>query len=136
MALKLQTIKKRKDFLSVRGGYRVRTPLFALEARQRRADAPPTGPRFGFTVTKKIGNAVTRNRIRRRLKHAVKRLDVAQVLSGFDYVVVAFDGCGAAPFQTLSDEIASGVTTIANRYRSGAPPDPRRKRRQQPKKTS
>jgi ribonuclease P protein component len=54
------------------------------------ADTPLLeGPRFGFTVTKKLGNAVTRNRIRRRLKAALTELAPTLAKPGFDYVVVA-----------------------------------------------
>ena len=68
-------------------------PACLIEARKRTvesgAKAPGEGPRFGFTVTKKLGNAVTRNRIRRRLKAAVSELATANARAGFDYVVVA-----------------------------------------------
>ncbi|MFM1816337.1 MAG: Ribonuclease protein component, partial [Pseudomonadota bacterium] len=63
----LATIKKRSEFLSVRGGNRWSTPAFLLEAKQRAGqvsadqDMAERGvPRFGFTVTKKLGNAVVR----------------------------------------------------------------------------
>lgn len=46
-------------------------------------------PRFGFTVTKKLGNAVTRNRIRRRLKEAIAGLADKYAHADFDYVIVA-----------------------------------------------
>ena len=98
------TLKKRSEFLSVRGGRRWSTPAFLLEGRRRKtrhgaAAAPEnqtahrssdaTGPRFGFTVTKKMGNAVVRNRIRRRLRAAVADLAPQLADPTFDYVVLA-----------------------------------------------
>ena len=75
----LVTLKKRPEFLRIRGGTRWSSASFVLETKPRAAPTPgraPDGvgdagvpdPRFGFTVTKQLGNAVVRNRIRRRLK--------------------------------------------------------------------
>jgi ribonuclease P protein component len=81
-----------------------------IEARQRRsieALAPvPCGPRFGFAVTKKLGNAVTRNRIRRRLKAALSELAPSLAQPGYDYVVVA----RSAAFDRSFAEIRSDLT--------------------------
>jgi ribonuclease P protein component len=83
----------RAEFLAVRGGTRASVPACLIEARKRSIAADTTGddraPRFGFTVTKKLGNAVTRNRIRRRLKAAISQLAAGHAQPGFDYVVVA-----------------------------------------------
>lgn len=93
----LTTLKRRSEFLRVRGGLRWSTPALVLEAKPRAAglDAGPDesgqlagSARFGFTVTKKIGNAVVRNRVRRRFKEAVREL-LPQARDGFDYVVIA-----------------------------------------------
>src|SRR5215213_11124185 len=63
---RLATIKKRADFLAANGGRRVPTPGFVLLVRDR-ADSDPA-MRVGFTVTKKIGGAVVRNRMKRRFR--------------------------------------------------------------------
>ena len=71
---RLATLKRRSQFQRVRGGGRWSTPAFVLEGKRRdagddpsAATGPPFGvPRFGFTVTKKLGNSVRRSRIRRR----------------------------------------------------------------------
>ena len=61
-----------------------------MEAKPRPAGQPGVpGPRFGFTVTKKLGGAVVRNRIRRRLKAAIAALAPKEARDGFDYVLVA-----------------------------------------------
>lgn len=91
----VETLKKRAEFLRLRGGARFATPSFVLETRPRvaadtsRSRAAGEGARFGFTVTKKLGGAVIRNRIRRRLKAAVGLVAPELALSNHDYVVVA-----------------------------------------------
>lgn len=91
----VETLKKRAEFLRLRGGARFATPSFVLETRPRVAAgtsplrAAGEGARFGFTVTKKLGGAVIRNRIRRRLKAAVGLVAPELALSNHDYVVVA-----------------------------------------------
>lgn len=89
----IETLKKRAEFLRVRGGARFATPSFVLETRPRpaAAEASPdaNGARFGFTVTKKLGGAVDRNRIRRRLKAAIGELAPRLALPGHDYVLIA-----------------------------------------------
>ena len=97
------TLKKRSEFLRLRGGARFATPSFVVETRPRissvaspaahEASDPAAlaadGPRFGFTVTKKLGGAVIRNRIRRRLKAVVGLVAPALARSNHDYVLVA-----------------------------------------------
>ena len=88
----MTTLKKRAEYLRVRKGARCATPAFVLEAKARSDEdrAPPTGtPRFGFTVTKQVGKAVERNRIRRRLKAAVRDVAPDHAKRDFDYVLIA-----------------------------------------------
>lgn len=89
----IETLKKRAEFLRVRGGARFATPSFVLETRLR-VEGPglsqPSGnARFGFTVTKKLGGAVDRNRIRRRLKAVVGLVAPDLARAGHDYVLIA-----------------------------------------------
>ncbi len=89
-AMALVTLKKRQDFLRVRGGRRWSTKAVLLEGKRRSpGECTHCAPRFGFTVTKKMGNAVARNRIRRRLKAAVSGLAHECADPKFDYVVLA-----------------------------------------------
>jgi ribonuclease P protein component len=118
--MSLETLKKRSEFLKVRGGRRYATPAFVLEGKLRSASScngalrksESAGPRFGFTVTKKLGGAVTRNRIRRRLKAAAERAAVPLAHLGFDYVVVARSAALDRPFETLLDDFSAAVTSI------------------------
>ena len=92
-------LKSRPQFLFVREGERRKGPLFLLEVRDRQMPDEP--PRVGFTVTKKHGNAVERNRMRRRLKEAVRLSAGFAMQPGHDYVVVARRDVLGASFETL-----------------------------------
>ncbi len=69
----MDRLRQRADFLAVANGARMSSPAFVVQHRPRDDDGPI---RVGFTVTKKNGTATERNRIRRRLRELVKRLDV------------------------------------------------------------
>mgnify|MGYP004511030167 CR=1 FL=1 len=99
-------LKKRAEFLAVRQGEKRRGPFFLLEVLTHRGDQPP---RVGFTVTKKVGNAVVRNRVKRRLREAV-RVHAAQGMApGTDYVIVGRQDCLAAPFEDLAGELSRRI---------------------------
>ncbi|MCO4316927.1 ribonuclease P protein component [Phyllobacterium sp. 21LDTY02-6] len=112
-------LRKRAEFLAVRNGEKRRGPFFLVEIRERpEADGPP---RVGFTVTKKNGNAVLRNRIKRRLKEAV-RVNVADDMAdGTDYVIVARRDALNAPFAELTRELAKRVSRKSMTRRSPKP---------------
>lgn len=75
------------------------------------------GARFGFTVTKKTGNAVERNRIRRRLREVV-RLSAADVAAeGIDYVLIGRRSALTLPFSRLVDDLRSGLGVLARNDR-------------------
>ena len=115
MILALTTLKSRNEFLAVRGGARASVPVCLLEARKRKPGAIPfEGPRFGFTITKKLGNAVTRNRIRRRLKAALTALESDFATGGFDYVVVARQAACNRPFTDLMGDLRRALETVHN----------------------
>ncbi|HML31140.1 MAG TPA: ribonuclease P protein component [Hyphomicrobium sp.] len=110
----MPTLKARSEFLAVRGGRRQSTPAFLIEMRERSAAAPRggAGPRFGFTITKKIGNAVTRNRIRRRLKAAFASELRDAKLGPCDYVVVARHAALDRPFDLLLGDVSRALTAL------------------------
>lgn len=70
------------------------------------------GVRFGFTITKKIGNAVTRNRIRRRLKAAFAAETKAKSLGACDYVVVARHAALDRPFDLLLGDVNRALAAL------------------------
>ena len=102
-------LRKRAEFLVVRTGEKRRGKYFLMEVKTRdeatskQAKTSDT-PRIGFTVTKKNGNAVIRNRIRRRLK-AAAALSEAVMAPQTDYVIVARREALNAPFSALTREL-------------------------------
>lgn len=102
-------LKSRPQFLSVREGEKRKGPLFLLEVRDRQMPDEP--PRVGFTVTKKHGNAVERNRMRRRLKEAVRLSAGFAMEPGHDYVVVARRDVLGASFETLKAGLKDRIAT-------------------------
>jgi ribonuclease P protein component len=85
-AQRLITIKKRADFLAANGGLRATTPGFVLLVRDRNDDDPRM--RVGFTVTKKIGGAVVRNRMKRRFRALAREILAARGFPGADHVII------------------------------------------------
>lgn len=113
LPLALETIKKRPDFLAVRGGARASVPCCLMEAKPRAPGrGSGQGPRFGFTVTKKLGNAVTRNRIRRRLKSALSQVAPRYARDGYDYVIVARPAALDKPFADLLGELTRALNGV------------------------
>ena len=110
----IATLKRRSEFLRLRGGRRWSQPAFVIEMRAREgasdavASAVPV-PRFGFTATKKLGNAVTRNRIRRRLKEAVRIVAPNHARDGCDYVLIAREAAASRSFAALERDLVAAL---------------------------
>ncbi|WP_309083831.1 ribonuclease P protein component [Chelativorans sp.] len=96
-------LTKRAEFLAAQRGIKRRGRLFLLELLERGDQGPP---RLGITVTKKTGNAVERNRIRRRLREAVRVHAADDMAPGTDYVVVGRREILDAPFEALKGELS------------------------------
>jgi ribonuclease P protein component len=101
-----ERLKKRKQFLAVRRGEQRRGRLFLLEALDRQDDLPP---RYGLTVTKKVGNAAVRNRIRRRLREAVRVMAADEMKPGCDYVIVGRQQVLGVAFEELGRELSRRI---------------------------
>ena len=96
-------IKKRRCFLrATHNGKKFISKTMIL---QTVAQTKTEGMRLGFTVTKKIGHAVVRNRVRRRLKEAARFVLPVHGLNGFDYVVVGREEADEAPFDVLKRDL-------------------------------
>jgi len=93
----------------VRRGRRLNGPFFFIEALERADDAPA---RIGLTVTRQVGNSVERNRIRRRLREALRVSCRADMANGFDYVVVARRDVLTLPFATLTGELSRRLSKV------------------------
>ena len=115
--MKIQTLKRPAEFRRVRGGARWVTPIFIIEGRRRPVPVPDApvlanGARFGFTITRKIGGAVVRNRIRRRLREALRTLDEAVIRADHDYVLVASRAAHDYPFAELKDVLRTAFERL------------------------
>src|ERR1039458_9623137 len=102
----MDRLRQRADFLAVANGARVSSAAFVVQTRRRDDDGPV---RVGFTVTKKNGNAPQRNRIRRRLRELVKRLDVITMRPHSDYVLVGRRAALACDFTAMLDDLRSAL---------------------------
>jgi len=107
----MESLKRRAAFKAVAGGRRVARPGFVLQALTA-ADEKGRPPRFGFTVTKKIGNAVVRNRIRRRLREAVRRAE-GRAEAATDYVLVGRRAALTLQFERLVTDLMSGFEALS-----------------------
>ncbi|MGF7158017.1 ribonuclease P protein component [Bartonella heixiaziensis] len=106
--------------MAVRTGEKRRGPLFLLEVKSREQTAEIKSslvPRVGFTVTRKNGNAVKRNRIKRRLREAVRVGLVDDMEAGTDYVIIARPDALRAPFESLISELSRRMRSKTKQQR-------------------
>ena len=106
----MERLTQRVDFLAAAKGTRVPAGAFVLQARERRDAAPP---RFGFTVSKKVGTAVERNRVRRRLREIVRRNATLIPQTAHDYVLIGRRAALDMPFDRISAEFLGAMTRVA-----------------------
>jgi ribonuclease P protein component len=104
-------LKQRAEFQRVSRGARWHGEGFALQAAKR-AEASSSGPRIGFTATRKTGDAVERNRLRRRLKEALRLAEKLDARPDHDYVLVARRGALARPFEQLRADLKRAFSAI------------------------
>jgi ribonuclease P protein component len=105
----MDRLLRRRDFLAAAKAPAVSMPSMVVQSRKRDDDAPA---RVGFTCTKKLGNAVMRNRIRRRLKEAARLVMPDQVLPAYDYVLIGRAGTATRPFEELRKDIISALNRL------------------------
>ena len=108
---KIETIDKRPAFLRAARGLRASAPGFILQALDRE-DGTPT-IRVGFTCSKKVGNAVARNRAKRRLRE-IARLDLPELgRPGWDYVLIGRrETTSALPFDRLRSDFRRAIGKV------------------------
>ncbi len=108
-------LRRRSEFLAAARGMRLSREAFVLQALPRREPERMATIGIGLTVTRKIGNAVTRNRARRRLREALRLMLPGPARPAMDYVVVARPPALTFPFTSLQTELAGAFTQIARR---------------------
>ena len=88
----LEILRARADFLRAARGRKTVTPAFVLQAWDRRDGMPA---RVGFTCSKKVGNAVARNRAKRRLREVARLVLPGAGSAGYDYIIIGRAGVTA-----------------------------------------
>lgn len=105
----MERLRQRADFIAASSGARVPAAGFVLQARDRGDEAPA---RVGFTVSKKVGNAVERNRVRRRLREVVRQMAAERMRAGTDYVLIGRRAALDVPFGRLMEDLAGALKRI------------------------
>jgi ribonuclease P protein component len=119
----MQRLRHRADFLAAAAAVKVSTKAFIVQMRDRRDSGPA---RVGFTVSKKVGNAVERNRVRRRLREIVRRAPSEATRPGNDYVLVGRRAGLNAPFGGLLEDFKSALRRLNDaRSKAAEPQKPR-----------
>jgi ribonuclease P protein component len=103
-------IKKRSDFLAANRGKRYATPGFVLLVKDRQDDDPAI--RLGITITKKVGNAVVRNRMRRRFRALALEILGDKGKSGADHILIGRDGGIEKDFAELRADMARALDKL------------------------
>ncbi|MEQ8287438.1 ribonuclease P protein component [Thalassospira sp.] len=135
MTISVERLKKRTEFLRVAGTRRKWvTQGLILQGAPRPGIKPDTEyagedqlVRVGFTVTKKVGKAVVRNRVRRRLRAVAEQLMSEHALPGWDYVVIGRNQTIDRPFEKLIDDMRFALRRVPDAKPSA--PDTRRSRK-------
>ncbi len=107
----MERLRKRADFVAAAGGIKIPVASFVLQARDRN----DTGPvRVGFTVSRKVGNAVQRNRVRRRLREFVRLRSGDSLRAGHDYVLIGRRAALSAQFAELTADYERAIARLLN----------------------
>lgn len=143
-APKIEIIKQRADFLRASRARKVAMPGLVLQMRERSSEggnsetaSDPASARVGYTASKKVGNAVRRNRARRRLRAAVNDVLCGQAKPGRDYVLIARGETGTRPYDALCRDVATALERIETvRPNAGRPRTKRPSKRDRALKAS
>ena len=101
---KIDKITKREDYLRASKSKYFRSNSFIIQFYNR---ADTFGPRYGVTATKKIGNAIKRNKAKRRIRNLVKDLLPKYGKNGYDYVFIAKENLINEDWEVLKEESTS-----------------------------
>ena len=112
--VKIHTFKKRKDFLRVAANFYIATHNVVLQAARSLSDTDDFW--VGYTATKKIGNAVCRNKSKRRLRAVVHEVLAQYALAHTDYVFVARNTTATCDFDELKRDTIYALKKINNNF--------------------
>jgi ribonuclease P protein component len=115
----MERLRQRADFLAAATGVKVPASAFILQAFNRQDQGPV---RVGFTISKKVGNAVERNRVRRRLREAVRLSGGSRFQPGHDYVLVGRRSALELPFERIRQDLEQAVARAHSRKSAGRKP--------------
>jgi len=110
--VKLGTLRKRSEFLYVREGDYAARGAIVIQTRENPDMSASNDIRFGVTATKRIGNAVVRNRAKRRLRHVARQLLPALGREGQDYVLIARDKTAARDWDRLIEDATRALHSL------------------------
>ena len=113
----MERLTQRAAFLGAARGAKVHGAAFVLQTRAR-GDAAPA--RFGFTVSKKVGSATERNRVRRRLREIVRRHAALLPEDGHDYVLIGRRTALQAPFERMAADFTGALQRLHGNSQRGA----------------
>src|SRR6516162_2228817 len=117
--LSLERLRQRADFLAAASATKVPTAAFVLQVRRRGEEGPV---RVGFTVSRKVGTAVERNRVRRRLKEIVRLYGATGLAAGNDYVLVGRRAALSLPFEKIVRDFKRALVLCEQRQPDPIPP--------------
>jgi ribonuclease P protein component len=114
----MDRLRRRQDFIAAAKAAHASMPGLVVQARDR---GDGGAPRVGFTTTKKLGNAVIRNRIKRRLREAARLNLPAAARAGFDYVLIGRAGAASRRFDELQQDLNSALKRLHRTPHEAAP---------------
>jgi ribonuclease P protein component len=103
----VERLRQRADFLAAAAAMKLPTAAFVLQVRKRNDEGPL---RVGFTVSRRVGTAVERNRVRRRLKEVVRLC--AGLPAGNDYVLVGRREALSRPFDAMVEDFKRAIARL------------------------
>ncbi len=124
-------LKKRPEFIAAASGRRFHSERMSVQGLLRANDSQVSGLRFGLTVTKRVGHATERNRIKRRLRTAVAEAAAEHAATSLDIVIIGRRGILSADYAVVVSDIARALHAVARPVSTHQPPQgvsPRRPR--------